>query len=38
MANRWVSAKLNGALMAGVKKVLIPYDNKEDYELIIEKK
>ena len=30
-----LDAKLNGALMAGVKKVLIPFDNKKDYEKII---
>ena len=32
-----LEAKLNGALAAGVKKVLIPFDNKSDYEKIIEK-
>ena len=31
-----LDAKLNGALMAGVKKVLIPFDNKKDYLKIIE--
>jgi len=31
-----LDAKLNGALMAGVKKVLIPFDNKKDYDRIIE--
>jgi ATP-dependent Lon protease len=28
-------SKLSGALRAGVKTVMIPYDNKEDYERII---
>jgi ATP-dependent Lon protease len=32
-----LEAKLNGALAAGVKKILIPFDNKSDYEKIIEK-
>lgn len=32
-----LEAKLLGALMAGVKKVLIPFDNKQDYEDIIKK-
>ena len=32
-----LDAKLNGALMAGVKRVLIPIDNKKDYEKILEK-
>ena len=32
-----LDAKLNGALLAGVKKVLIPYENKEDYNMIIDK-
>ena len=32
-----LEAKLNGAMMAGVKKVLIPFDNKEDYERILDK-
>ena len=32
-----LEAKLNGAMMAGVKKVLIPIDNKEDYERILDK-
>ena len=32
-----LDAKLNGALMAGIKKVLIPFENKSDYELILKK-
>lgn len=32
-----LEAKLNGAMMAGVKRVLIPIDNKEDYEKILDK-
>jgi len=32
-----LDAKLNGALMAGVKRVLIPIDNKKDYDKILEK-
>ena len=32
-----LDAKLNGALMAGIKKVLIPYDNKNDFKIIINK-
>ena len=32
-----LEAKLLGALKAGVKKVLIPFDNKADYDLIIKK-
>jgi ATP-dependent Lon protease len=32
-----LEAKLNGAIMAGVKIVLIPIDNKEDYERILDK-
>ena len=32
-----LEAKLLGALMAGVKKVLIPFDNKQDYDDIIKK-
>ena len=31
-----LEAKLNGAMAAGVKRVLIPIDNKSDYEKIIE--
>ena len=31
-----LDAKLNGALLAGVKKALIPYENK-DYNMIIDK-
>ena len=30
-----LQAKLYGALRAGIKKVLIPYENKDDYDLII---
>ena len=30
-----LDAKLHGALMAGVKCALIPYDNKDDYDKII---
>ena len=32
-----LQAKLYGALRAGVKKVLIPYENKDDYDMIIAK-
>ena len=35
--NGGLDAKLNGALMAGIKKVLIPFENKSDYELILKK-
>jgi len=33
-----LQSKLNGALSAGVKKVLIPYDNKKDLDEIISEK
>ena len=32
-----LEAKLTGALAAGVKRVLIPIDNKQDYDKIVEK-